>query len=64
VRVGDVREKVEVVRRVNEAFAARDIDALLALHHPDVEIIRAGCMSTPASAEAKKQQPGNVSTST
>lgn len=32
-------ENVEIVRRVNEAFAARDLDALLALHHSDVEII-------------------------
>jgi hypothetical protein len=33
------QENVEIVRKVNEAFAARDIEALLALHHPDVEII-------------------------
>jgi ketosteroid isomerase-like protein len=33
------QENVEIVRRVNEAFDARDFDALLALHHPDVEII-------------------------
>src|SRR5215208_2701486 len=33
------QENVEVVRRVNEAFDARDIEALLAEHHPDVEIV-------------------------
>jgi ketosteroid isomerase-like protein len=33
------QENVEVVRRVNQAFEAGDIDALLAEHHPDVEII-------------------------
>jgi ketosteroid isomerase-like protein len=33
------QENVELVRRVNDAFAARDIEALLALHHPDAEII-------------------------
>jgi ketosteroid isomerase-like protein len=32
-------ENVEVVRRVNQAFEAGDIDTLLAEHHPDVEII-------------------------
>ena len=31
-------ENVEVVRRLNEAFAARDIDALVAAHHPDAEV--------------------------
>jgi hypothetical protein len=30
---------VEVVRRVNEAFAARDMDAYLAEHHPNVEVV-------------------------
>jgi hypothetical protein len=33
------QENVEIVRRVIEAFAARDIEALLDLHDPDVEII-------------------------
>jgi hypothetical protein len=33
------RENVQVVRRVNEAFDAKDIDALLAEHHPHVEIV-------------------------
>jgi hypothetical protein len=33
------RENVEIVRRVNEAFEAKDIDALLVEHHPDVEIV-------------------------
>jgi hypothetical protein len=33
------QENVEVVRRVNEAFDAKDIDALLAEHHPHVEIV-------------------------
>jgi ketosteroid isomerase-like protein len=32
-------ENVEVVRRVNEAFDAKDIEALLAEHHPNVEIV-------------------------
>jgi hypothetical protein len=30
---------VEIVQRVNEAFEAKDIDALLVEHHPDVEIV-------------------------
>ena len=33
------QENVELVRRVNAAFGARDIDALLAEHHPNVEIV-------------------------
>jgi hypothetical protein len=33
------QENVEIVRRVNEAFEAKDIDALLVEHHPDVEIV-------------------------
>jgi hypothetical protein len=33
------REHVEVVRRVNEAFTARDMDAYLAEHHPNVEVV-------------------------
>ena len=33
------REDVEVVLRVNAAFAARDIEAFLALHHSDAEVI-------------------------
>ena len=33
------QENVEVVRRANEAFDARDMDALLAEHHPEVEIV-------------------------
>jgi hypothetical protein len=33
------RENVEVVRRVNEAFAARDMDAYLAEHHLNVEVV-------------------------
>jgi hypothetical protein len=33
------RENIEVVRRVNEAFDARDIEALVAEHHPNVEIV-------------------------
>jgi ketosteroid isomerase-like protein len=32
-------ENVEVVRRVNRAFDERDVDALLAEHHPDVEVV-------------------------
>ena len=28
-------ENVEIVRRLNEAFDARDIDAVVAAHHPD-----------------------------
>jgi hypothetical protein len=33
------RENVEVVRRVNEAFDAKDMEALLAEHHANVEIV-------------------------
>jgi ketosteroid isomerase-like protein len=33
------QENVEIVRRVNQALEAGDMDALLAEHHPDVEII-------------------------
>ena len=33
------RENVETVRRVNQAFDARDIDALLVEHDPHVEIV-------------------------
>src|SRR4029453_17417509 len=33
------QENVEIVRRANEAFDARDMDALLAEHHPHVEIV-------------------------
>jgi ketosteroid isomerase-like protein len=33
------QENVEIVRRVNEAFDAKDMEALLATHHPDVEIV-------------------------
>ena len=33
------RENVEVVRRVNAAIEARDMEALVAEHHPDVEIV-------------------------
>jgi ketosteroid isomerase-like protein len=32
-------ENLEVVRRVNRAFDERDVDALLAEHHPDVEVV-------------------------
>jgi hypothetical protein len=30
-------ENVELVRRLNEAFEARDVDAFVAAHHPDAE---------------------------
>jgi hypothetical protein len=30
---------VEVVQRVNAAFAARDMDAYVAEHHPNVEVV-------------------------
>jgi ketosteroid isomerase-like protein len=33
------QENVEVVRRVNKAIEAQDMDALVAEHHPDVEIV-------------------------
>jgi ketosteroid isomerase-like protein len=33
------KENLEVVRRVDEAIEAKDMEALLALHHPDVEIV-------------------------
>lgn len=33
------QEDVKVVQRVNEAFAARDMDAYLAEHHPNVEVV-------------------------
>ena len=33
------QENVEVVRRVNEAFEAKDMEALVAEHHPEVEIV-------------------------
>jgi ketosteroid isomerase-like protein len=33
------KQNVDVVRRVNAAFAARDMDAYLAEHHPNVEIV-------------------------
>jgi ketosteroid isomerase-like protein len=33
------QQNVEIVRRVNEAFAARDIDAYLAEHSPNVEVV-------------------------
>src|SRR4029453_691558 len=33
------QENVEVVRRVNEAIDAKDMEALVAEHHPDVEIV-------------------------
>ena len=32
-------ENVEVVRRLNEAFDARDIEAFVAAHHPDAEVV-------------------------
>jgi ketosteroid isomerase-like protein len=32
-------ENSEIVRRVHEAFNARDMEALLALHHPNVEVV-------------------------
>ena len=32
------RESVELVRRVIDAFNRRDVDALRALNHPDIEI--------------------------
>jgi len=32
-------ENVDLIRRVNEAWAAHDMDALLDLHHRDVEIV-------------------------
>jgi ketosteroid isomerase-like protein len=33
------QENLEVVRRVNEAIEAKDMEALVAEHHPDVEIV-------------------------
>src|SRR5829696_7672120 len=33
------QENLEVIRRVNEAVAARDMEALVAEHHSDVEIV-------------------------
>lgn len=33
------RQNVQVVRRVNKAIEAKDMDALVAEHHPDVEIV-------------------------
>jgi ketosteroid isomerase-like protein len=33
------RENVEVVRRALDAFARRDLEAILAEHRPDVEIV-------------------------
>jgi hypothetical protein len=33
------RENVEVVQRVTEALNAKDMEALVAAHHPDVEIV-------------------------
>ena len=33
------KENVEVVRRLNEAFDARDIEAFVAAHHPDAEVV-------------------------
>ena len=33
------REKVELVRRVLDAFASRDIEAVIAEYRPDVEIV-------------------------
>ena len=33
------QENVEIVRRLNEAFNAKDMDALLAAHHTNVEIV-------------------------
>ena len=33
------QENLEVVRRVNEAIAAKDMEALVAEHHPNVEIV-------------------------
>jgi limonene-1,2-epoxide hydrolase len=30
-------DNVEIVRNLNEAFVARDIDAFVAAHHPDAE---------------------------
>src|ERR687889_266621 len=34
-----LQENVEVVQRVNQAIEARDMEALVAEHHPDVEIV-------------------------
>jgi ketosteroid isomerase-like protein len=33
------QENLEVVRRVNEAIEAKDMEALVAEHHPNVEIV-------------------------
>ena len=33
------QDNVELVRRVNEAFDAKDMEALVAAHHPNVEIV-------------------------
>jgi ketosteroid isomerase-like protein len=33
------QENVEIMRRVNEALDAKDMEALLAAHHPNVEIV-------------------------
>jgi hypothetical protein len=33
------QQNVEVVRRVNEAFDARDVEAFVAEHHPNAEIV-------------------------
>lgn len=33
------QQNVDVVRRVNEAIEAKDMEALLAEHHPNVEIV-------------------------
>jgi ketosteroid isomerase-like protein len=33
------QENLEVVRRVDEAIAAKDMEALVAEHHPNVEIV-------------------------
>jgi hypothetical protein len=33
------QENVEVVRRVHDAFNARDMEAYVAAHHPNVEVV-------------------------
>ena len=49
------KEMIAVVRRLADAFNRRDFDAVVQLAHPDVELVRAGGMSSLKGVAALRE---------
>ena len=48
-------EMIAALRRIHEAFNRRDFDAVVQLAHPDVELVRAGGMSSLKGVAALRE---------